>query len=365
MKTVPLPYHVQMLFALLRASLNETTPEISYFQNSTEKEWKDCYHLAAKQGVMALAWDGVAKLPKDMQPPLSIKITWATGVERYEQKYNRYCETIVQLSEFYKQHGISTMQIKGVGFSTLYPIPSHREGGDIDIFTYSAAPDDLSHKEANCLADTLIQEQGIEVDTSYPKHSHFYYNNIPVENHKTFVNVNSYKTAQLIEETLIKCMNPKETILATGKILTPSPEFNSLFIACHALQHYGSGLALHHLCDWAIILKNYGLLIPNEIQDKKILNGFAALTTLSNLYLGTTIPVDGGDIIAKEMLQEILHPQYSVNNPKKNRVGILVYKTKRLLYNHRIKNRILTSSLTKRILSSIVAHIKAPKTIFN
>jgi hypothetical protein len=365
MKTAPLPQHVQMLFALLRASLNETEPEISFFQDITENVWKKCYHLAAKQGVMALAWDGVAKLPKDIQPPLAIKITWATGVERYEQKYNRYCETIVQLSEFYKQHGISTMQIKGVGLSTLYPIPSHREGGDIDIYTYSAAPDKLTDNEANSLADTLIQEQGIEVDTSYPKHSHFYYNNIPIENHKTFVNVKDYKEAPLVNETLIKQMNPQKTELPAGDILTPSPAFNTLFIALHAFQHYGSGLALHHLCDWAVILKNYGLNIPDTITGTKLLKGFAALTFLCNKYLGTNIQITGDDDISQSMLDEILSPKYSENNPPNNKIGVLIYKTKRLLYNHKIKNSILTMSLSKRIFSSVVAHIRNPKSIFN
>lgn len=364
MNTERLPNHIQMLFALLRASLNSTDPETSYFQNSTDEEWKKCYHLAVRQGVMALAWDGAAKLPKEIQPPLAVKLNWATAVEQYEQRYNRYCKAIAELSEYYRQNNISTMQIKGVGFSTLYPIPSHREGGDIDIYTYSATPGTLSHKEANELADNLISQQGIEVDTSYPKHSSFYYNNIPVENHKIFVNVKDYREAPLINQTLIKEMNPQKTELPVGTILTPSPTFNTLFIAVHAFQHYGSGLALHHLCDWAVILNNYGLNIPGCITGKKLLNGFAALTTLSNQYLGTNVTVTGGNKIAREMLKEILSPEYSANNPSTNRLGIVVYKTKRLLYSHRIKNRILTMSLTKRILGSIEFHIKKPETIF-
>lgn len=51
-----------------------------------------------------------------------------------------------------------------MGLSTYYPIPSHREGGDIDIFTYSADHSRKSDAEANRLADRLMEEKGIEVD---------------------------------------------------------------------------------------------------------------------------------------------------------------------------------------------------------
>ena len=48
----------------------------------TAKEWEQCYRMACKQGVMAIAWDGVMKLPKELQPPVGIKIQWAMAVEK-------------------------------------------------------------------------------------------------------------------------------------------------------------------------------------------------------------------------------------------------------------------------------------------
>jgi hypothetical protein len=137
----------EMLFALLRSSLHGGEVEHSYFQGATPDDWKQCYHLSVKQGVMALSWDGVVRLPRELQPPLAIKISWAANVEAYEKRYMKYCKTAVELSGFYSQHGIKTVVLKGVGLSTLYPIPHHREGGDIDIYTYSACKDSISDKE--------------------------------------------------------------------------------------------------------------------------------------------------------------------------------------------------------------------------
>lgn len=188
--------HERMLFALLRASLHEQKTETALFKDSTNEEWKQCYRLAVSQGVMALAWDGVMKLPVELQPPLSVKLAWAVAVEAYEKRYLHYCRTINELSHFYAQHGIAVMQLKGIGFSTLYPVPTHREGGDIDIYTYSADKNRMSDEKANRLANSLIRQKNINVDTKHsPKHSVFYYKGVPIENHKTFLNVESYQVA--------------------------------------------------------------------------------------------------------------------------------------------------------------------------
>ena len=87
-----------MLFALLRASLHQKKTETCFFEGASADDWKACYKLACQQGVMALAWDGVLKLPAEMIPPKALKITWGMAVHAYEKKYERYCNTIQELS---------------------------------------------------------------------------------------------------------------------------------------------------------------------------------------------------------------------------------------------------------------------------
>lgn len=141
----------QMLFALLRSALHGTHADATIFAGITSEAWQECYRLSVRQGVMALAWDGLITLPTELQPPKSLKINWWLAVERCEKRYRYYCRVISDLSTFYATHGITAVQLKGVGFANNYPIPSHREGGDIDIFTYSADSSGLSDREANSL----------------------------------------------------------------------------------------------------------------------------------------------------------------------------------------------------------------------
>ena len=357
-----------MLFALLRASLHQKEAEQAYFQQVSEEDWKACYCLAARQGVMALAWEGVMTLPVDLQPPRALKLTWGMAVQDYEAKYARYCRTIQELSAFYAEHGIVTVQMKGVGLSSYYPVPAHREGGDIDIFTFSADKSEMTDAEANRLADELMIQQEIEVELHSYKHSNFYYKGIPIENHKFFLNVEHYPVAVQVNELLKECLQPQVTDLLEGEcsILTPSSAFNTLFLAFHASQHYGSGIALHHLCDWAMLVKRYGLQLPQELTDKHFLGAIAAFTQLCNRYLGTEVDVTGGKELADEILEEILHSRFPHKEgvPVKGKLNILLYKTRRFLHRSRISNRILYLPLWKRIWKSVVAHVCHPETIF-
>ena len=368
MKTVALNTSERMLFALLRASLHQKEAELAFFQQVSEEDWKQCYRLAAKQGVMALAWDGIITLPADLQPPRALKLTWGMAVQDYEAKYARYCRTIQELSAFYAEHGIVTVQMKGVGLSSYYPVPAHREGGDIDIFTFSADKSKMTDAEANRLADELMIQQGIEVELHSYKHSNFYYKGIPIENHKFFLNVEHYPVAVQVNELLKQCLQPQATKLLEGEcnILTPSSAFNTLFLAFHASQHYGSGITLHHLCDWAMLVKRYGLQLPQELTDKHFLGAIAAFTQLCNRYLGTEVDVTGGKELADEILEEILHPRFPHKEgvPVKGKWNIFIYKTRRFLYMSKVSNRILYLPLWKRIWKSVVAHVCHPETIF-
>ena len=365
---IPLNTPERMLLALLRASLQQTAADPNCFRSATDADWKACFRLATFQGVKALAWDGVVTLPAQLQPYEDLRLTWLVAVDNYEQKYARYCRTVDELSQFYAARGIRTVQLKGVGLSACYPVPSHREGGDLDIYTLSADVSVLSDTDANRLADELMRQSGIEVNLHHYKHSNFYYRGIPVENHKCFLNVKRYPVARRLEALLKECLQPRESMLLEGecRIWVPSPEFNMLFVSFHALQHYGSGLSLHHLCDWAVLLRRYGLLWPEELTDEPFRRFVAAITLLCNRYLGTEVVVTGGETLADAILQEILRSPFphKAKGPQGSKWEILKYKLRRFRHQGRLAGSVYPVSLFSRVWKSIVYHVLHPSTIF-
>lgn len=349
-----------ILFALLRMALyNKICTEVEW-RGVTEEEWKRCYRLAAEQGVMAMAWDGLQQVMDQCNIPRSLKITWGISVQAYEQTYVHYCQTAAELTALYKTHGIGMVQLKGVGLSTYYPIPAHREGGDIDIYTYSNDLQARSDQEANRLADELMLERGIKVDTRSRKHSTFKYKGVSVENHKTFLSVQINPVAVSMDKLLRNLLVPTPTTLCEGKfnIQTPPSAFNALFLSFHAAQHFGYGFRLHHLVDWACLLNREGYCMPQGVTDERFLNFVCAMTHLCNNLLGTNVQVNGGEELVDTLYNQMMHSPYSERIPVKGEISVVWYKLKRLLYSHRMLNMVFDISLLKVIKHSIWFHLQ-------
>lgn len=355
----------KLLFSLLRMSLHSRYEDSIDWASVSDENWKDCYRLAVKHGVMAAAWDGVMQIPVEKQPSRPIRLSWGVAVKNYEDRYERYCRTASELSSFYASHGISMVQLKGVGLSSYYPVPSHREGGDIDIYTYSADTSVLNDQEANTLADKLMEEQGIEVEGANKKHSNFYYQNISIENHKTFLDIGTNPVAAPMNDLLLKILKPEKVSLCEGKytISVPSPEFNALFLSFHAGQHYCAGFKLHHLFDWACMLEKFGLPLSTEVTDKKLRRFIYSLTDICNCLLATEVSVPADKRMTEEVYDQIMHPLFS-GEPPKNKIAVFAYKTARLFHTHYKQSKIFSKPLLGVLWHSLVFHIKRPDTIF-
>lgn len=365
MKTIVLK-HEEMLLALLRSALTLNTADERIFYNVNDKQWKDCFLLAVDHGVKALAFDGVLTLSEERRPPQKLFLQWALSVSDSEKLYEKHCCTVSELSDYYSKHGIATMQMKGVGFSTYYPKPEHREGGDIDIFTRSADTSAMSDDEANALADTLMEKQGIDVERTTYKHSVFFYKGIPFENHKCYLNVKTVKMSVPVEMELRKVDKPVKTSLLDGKyvINTPSDAFNTLFISFHAMQHVGSGICLHHICDWACLLNRCGMDLPAELTDRRYHRMLSMLNSFAARFLGCEAPTTCTEKELDMFYDVIMRSKKDADIESSNPVVILYTKVSHLFRYAVMRKKILGESVIRCFAGSIVSHLCKPSTIF-
>ena len=223
----------------------------------------------------------------------------------------------------------------------------------------------MSDEEANVLADKLMEEQGIEVDYHDKKHSSFYYQGIPIENHKTFLDVELFETAKMIEKLLDQnCVPVMVSLVEQHRINIPTNEFNTLFISFHALVHAGKGLSLHHLCDWACLLKRNGLHLPEELKENVFLKFITMLTAFTNNFLGTEVSVEytKGDL--NKLVYEILRSPFHEGCKSKNPLIIFCFKIWRFVHISNIQKEFMNHPILKRVSRSLVSHIRNPKTIF-
>ena len=135
------------LYALLRSTLFETSNEVFVGRYKESVAWPTIYQLAAEQGVLALAWDGLQSLIEqgaqdpsakgltaEQLPDRKLKLQWAFSVEQIEKRYRKQEARARELAAGFEEQGIRVHVLKGLSISDYYPRPEHRECGDLDCF---------------------------------------------------------------------------------------------------------------------------------------------------------------------------------------------------------------------------------------
>lgn len=299
------------LFALLRAGVRSgDTPDIG---GLTDDRWRELYTAASSQGVSALVWDGIRRLPPESQPSRELRLRWAYNVERIERRYGQQRRRAAELAAAYAEAGIRTVVLKGFAVSRLYPVPEHRPCGDLDCFLCG------DYERGNRVAEQV----GAEVKRDFYKHSHIVFRGLTVENHRFCTAVRGSRRAKRFERHLQRLLaeGPLCSIPETA-LLVPPPDFNALFLAKHALSHFlTEGISLRHLCDWAVFIDREGDAVDwtafrKVAAEDRLLRFAEILSDLSVRYLGVARnPLPAGvQALADRVLDNILYERRHLND---------------------------------------------------
>ncbi|MBP5221049.1 MAG: nucleotidyltransferase family protein, partial [Bacteroidaceae bacterium] len=183
------------------------------------------------------------------------RVTWAFDAQKTERKYAEKWKAFMSLHSFLKSNGIDYILLKGFTTAAFYPIPHHRDCGDIDIFSFQ-------HDEI----DELMMQKGIAFEESGcdEKHTLFFWEKVPVENH---ILISYEKRLKSREKVTDKYTN----ILATTKrkqyICGPKGEQVEVgavpasilfpYNAYHIVGHYTwQTVTMRHLTDWYVMRKH-------------------------------------------------------------------------------------------------------------
>lgn len=140
------------------------------FSLPKDVDWKVVLSLAHEQGVVAVVIDGLevcqAKNPeinlisKNGKRPLLEAIVQTRAIEINHQTH---LAALKKLAKILDGYGVPFILMKGFSCGQYYPIPKHRECGDIDIYPGG------KFEESN----QALVEAGIEIDDHYYRHTVF------------------------------------------------------------------------------------------------------------------------------------------------------------------------------------------------
>ena len=250
----------QAILTLLKLGLGIQQPDnVSDLLALPMEQWEDLMALAERQGVLAIAVDGLQVLieahkgeiiavkesPAEWQMWLLENIGQLT---QYEVMNSQQKKVIAELSEMMAAEGVRMMVFKGQANAALYPCPEHRAVGDIDCWLFGDAEK----------GDEIAKAHGAEVSFDWYRHSKIDYKGETIENHRVMSHTRGSKAKQALENDLRFMVNGEwlTVIDGCGKAMMPSPQFNACFLTYHGLHHVLSeGLRMKQILDWAMFLQ--------------------------------------------------------------------------------------------------------------
>jgi len=364
---------VKVLFQLLRIALGKEEP--SSLPN--EVNWEEVYGLSMKQGVGAIACDGMLALENcDIDEVLKYK--WMGQSMVIEQKYYHHREAIARLASFYHQNNIRMMLLKGYGLSLNYPRPEHRPSGDIDIFLKG---DNSGKKKVWQLGDDAIKKQlGIKVDKAHDCHTVFQFMGQSVENHYDFVSRKSKRSSRAVDNKL-KCLAQYEGMVMDvqgAKVELPCADLNAIFIMRHMGQHFaGSEISLRHILDWATFIetseKIEGVERVNWVDVASFwehigISHFAeCINSICERYLRMDSRLFQNKLsndtnLINRVLNDIIAPEFTEKKGTRL-ISIIAFKTRRFYTNRWKRKLVFKEGVVQQFLFGSFAHFLRFKTI--
>lgn len=247
-------------------------------------EWEQLMNTALAQGVGAVAFSAIDRLPANVHPARSILMRWIGRIMMMEKTYEEHKSQIASLATFYAKYGIRMLLLKGYGCGLCWPQQGHRPTGDIDVYLFG------KHEDADRLVERKL---GIKVHREYHKHSTFSYHGVEVENHAKFIDDVSHKSNIRFEQTLMSLLCREDCIESPiNNVLLPPPTFNALFLLRHTGEHFASNeITLRHVLDVGMFFSKYHSLIDWKIvmtvyQRERMADFFNGIATICVEYLG-------------------------------------------------------------------------------
>ena len=285
---MPINKDTLYFFRLIRSGAGRGAAPVSDTADTavTPGSWERIYRMAADHGLSAVVWDGICRLPAAQQPPRETRIRWALSAEKLEERYRHQQQTASKLAARFSEEGLRMLLLKGLGLSRDYPLPEHRECGDIDIYLYGESDK----------GDRILHEIGAHPYFDVPKHSEYVWDGVLIENHRTILNVRRNRTERELNAVLVRLLEKEGTHGLAPGIQAPRATFNAIFLIRHAAVHFQKeGIVLRHLCDWACFLTRHWdeidhALFRTAMEDYRM-DRFADLMTAAAVeYLGAEVP---------------------------------------------------------------------------
>lgn len=236
---------IQYIFLeLLRAGLWRKMPSLT--SSLSSEEWEKVMMLAMQHAVVGVVMDGINFLSDDQKPSKNIIMKWLPYLVQIERNNKRLDDATITVWNRLNNEGIKTVLLKGQGVAREYPMPEHRQPGDIDLYVCHGKMAEVRR---------ITKKWNINNVGENIKHYFFSMDDIEVELHRMPIYSHLLPASRRLKHWMIQKLNSSNR--KWGDVTIPDEEFNMVFEFNHLFEHFmGEGLGLRQICDWAVCLNN-------------------------------------------------------------------------------------------------------------
>ena len=223
------------------------------------KEWNELFEITKKQTLTGIAFAGIERLPQEQRPPKELLLQWyqlCNVIRKKNAELNRKCAAV---SDKFRSEGFRNCILKGQGLAQLYPAPSLRTPGDIDIWIDGGDRKAIEYARRYFPDSTPTYHHvdfpiapGLDIEIHY-RPSWMY---SPIINRR----LQRYFSAVASEQFNNIITTPE------GCFPAPTTSFNRIYIMLHIYRHlFQEGIGLRQILDYYFVL-NQGFT-PQEKEE--------------------------------------------------------------------------------------------------
>ena len=218
-------------------------------------DWDACYQFAKRQTLVGVLFDGIQRLPKELAPARPLLLRWLSDSESIRRRNMRMDRASAYIYNKVCAAGFRCCILKGQGNALLYPHPSSRTPGDVDVWVMA------NREELRHIALSLTEGDGSSLQESL-NHIGLTVHGVSMELHSTPALLNSPLHNSRLQKWLkrnadLQCGNRIALPNNAGEVAVPTVSFNIIYQLCHLFHHcFYEGVGLRQIVDYYFVLMN-------------------------------------------------------------------------------------------------------------
>ena len=218
-------------------------------------DWDACYQFAKRQTLVGVLFDGIQRLPKELAPARPLLLRWLSDSESIRRRNMRMDRASAYIYNKVCAAGFRCCILKGQGNALLYPHPSSRTPGDVDVWVMA------NREELRHIALSLTEGDGSSLQESL-NHIGLTVHGVSAELHSTPALLNSPLHNSRLQRWLkrnadLQCSNRVALPGNAGEVAVPTVSFNVIYQLCHLFHHcFYEGVGLRQIVDYYFVLMN-------------------------------------------------------------------------------------------------------------